>query len=53
VFFGIILLMVSMRLSTAVIRASVGVKLGMVKYLCLKNTVSQIRECLVSVIYIL
>jgi hypothetical protein len=44
--------MVSTRLSAAVIRASAGVKLGMVKYLCLKNTVLQIHECLVSVIYI-
>jgi len=50
--FGMIPLMVSIRLSVAVIRASAGVKLGMVKYLCLKNTVLQIRECLVSVIYI-
>jgi len=29
--------------------ASAGVKLGIVKYLCLKNTVSQMRECLVLV----
>jgi hypothetical protein len=51
--FDMIPLMVSTRLSAAVIRASAGVKLGMVKYLCLKNTVLQIHECLVSVIYIL
>ena len=40
---------VSYRLSAALIRASAGVKLGIVKYLCLKNTVSQMRECLVLV----
>ncbi len=45
-FIGMVPLMVSTRLSAALIRASTGVTLGMVKYLCLKNTVSQIRECL-------
>ena len=48
-FFGMIPLMVSTRLSAALIRASAGVKLGIVKYLCLKNTVLQMRECLVLV----
>ncbi len=45
---GISLEMMSTRLSAALIRASAGVILGIVKYLCLKNTVSQMREYLVS-----
>jgi hypothetical protein len=41
--------MVSMRLSAALINASAGVILGMIRYLGLKNTVLQVQMCLVLV----
>ena len=39
--------MMSMRLSDALISASAGVMVGIVRYLCRKNTVLQVRMLLV------
>ena len=39
----------AVRSSAALIRASAGVSVGMVKYLCLKNTELQVRVLLVLV----
>ena len=44
--------MAVVKLSAASMSASVGVMVGMVSYLCLKNTVLQVRVCLVSLMYI-
>ncbi len=40
--------MADIKLSAAWISASAGVSVGMVRYLCLKNTVLQVRVYLVS-----
>ena len=39
------------RLSAAWMRASAGVKDGIVRYLCLKKTELHMRVCLVSIMY--
>jgi hypothetical protein len=39
--------MADVKLSAAWMSASAGVSVGMVSYLCLKNTVLQVRVCLV------
>ncbi len=40
--------MADVKLSAAGMSASVGVRVGMVRYLCLKNTVLQVQVCRVS-----
>ena len=42
---------VSVRVSAALIRASAGVIVGIVRYLSLKKTVSHVWICLVLVMY--
>ena len=42
--------MAAVKLSAASMSASAGVMVGMVRYLCLKSTVLQVRVCLVSLI---
>ncbi len=37
--------MADVKLSTACMSASAGERVGMVRYLCLKNTVLQVRVC--------
>jgi hypothetical protein len=40
--------MADVKLSAAWMSASAGMRVGMVRYLCLKNTVLQVRVCQVS-----
>ncbi len=44
---GMMPAMADVKLSTAQMSASAGVSVGMVRYLCLKNTVLQVQVCLV------
>jgi hypothetical protein len=48
---GMTPVMVGVRLSAVRMRASAGVRDGMVRYLCLKNTKLQIRVWQVSMMY--
>ncbi len=42
---GMLPVMADVKLSAAWMRASARVSVGMVRYLCLKNTVLQVRVC--------